>query len=463
MASDRQNALDTRAAALSRGWPTHAANKKPMGLQNGKVGTVGTNRCYMNSTLQTLLHIPIVLQQLQHHNDTRKDSVCEAMRNTYKSPCILCMLKNLAHNFWNSQNEVVTPFNVVHLNKTMGAYAKTHPFDGGVKLNPPETQQDPEEFLMWLLRFCDDWFTQSFDSNTNRTLFGFTGPKLWTCDTPGCPQPLHPGRLDYSPVMQVPLAEGTKNLKEGIAAYFHCEKEVTCDGCNTKKLRKEQQWIDCAPEVLFVSLGRWNEFMKKRTGFYPYPRTFDLTPMLEEKYQKTYSLRYKLVSMIEHHGATKDYGHYINIAVGPTGNINQCDDNTVTSADEARLLGSNQKGNQTYTAYVLTYIRDREVAVAPPPAPPKTPPPPPPPAPKPPTPPPAPKLPTPPPPPAQSPSSSKKPTPPPTSPPKPKKRNRRPKGQAPTRRSTKIAALHPRRSTRIKKLEKKGGRAKYPK
>ena len=105
------------------------------------------------------------------------------------------------------------------------------------------------------------------------------------------------------------------------------------------KCKKDRQHI-CnieikeLPKVLIIVLKRFDK------------RTKITAPVSLEKVIKLNNYKYKLLSIIHHHGKTKNSGHYTTSAV--YSDMFHCDDNKVTVHEYSTLSASS-------TAYVALY------------------------------------------------------------------------------------------------------------
>ncbi|KAF2128974.1 cysteine proteinase [Dothidotthia symphoricarpi CBS 119687] len=185
------------ADRIRKSWPITRSDKRPRGLRSSGVS------CYVNSTLQTLLHLPKFCNWILEHCDDRRgvDWPCHAGDPNRQLPlyqnndplilkcgdgirkCVPCLLKALVQTYWGNDGPWVLPHDTPPLGplnymtkrwfcKLPGAFKGGNEADDAARRlaeetyegrkareNDAEGHQDADEFMRAVLNGCTDSVT----------------------------------------------------------------------------------------------------------------------------------------------------------------------------------------------------------------------------------------------------------------------------------------------------------------
>lgn len=261
------------------------------------------NTCFLNATLQCLLHTPPVY------------NVKHSCKNFF---CVLCSLKELhsaqpgiPHRFLTNLPKVTRQFRLGR-------------------------QEDAHELLRVLVnRMGPKDFYES--------VFGGTLKSKVKCKKCGYESDTFEPFLDLS--LNVTGSEITKCLENFFREeHLGGSNKYKCERCKTIVAASKQYFIKEPPLVLTLHLKRFNNFGQKDNRPIRYPEKLNLSKFLifEE------STEYELYSVAVHVGHSCRSGHYFAFVKGPNDlwyDINDC---SVSQASTSKVLNHN-------SAYILFY------------------------------------------------------------------------------------------------------------
>lgn len=152
-------------------------------------------------------------------------------------------------------------------------------------------------------------------------------------------------------------------LQDYIRQYLHDRVDgARCESCGSVGNRTRNRTIEAAPEVLFIHLQRFRYGPGKHGHWVPkkevkeveFPQMLDLSAYgANEKLRGKDVLRYKLSSVVAHHGSLTS-GHYIAYAEAPTTGVMEFNDDSARACDRSRMF----RPSGGFTPYILTYVSD---------------------------------------------------------------------------------------------------------
>ncbi|KAL7420216.1 hypothetical protein Q5752_005183 [Cryptotrichosporon argae] len=322
-------------------WPERYRDisKGAAGLFNGSMA------CYVNATLQVVLHTPPVLAVLGAHHEA--DCVLKRINKF----CATCALRDQAGQHWSGKLRAYRP--QVHRDLSM--------IKKGFSRN---RQEDTHEFF----RFLTDAFQTSALAGLPKDLPEATKHTSWVykvyggrvrsrvlCVTCRKPSDTYDHFLDLS----LDVGKNAKNLAGLMEGFMKedrldGENKYHCDNCKKKSVATKSMRIAEAPPVLTLHLKRfgvnpfaYNGRIQKVNTPISYPPVLDIAPYVTDK---TAESRYRLFAVTSHHGSSMQYGHYTSYVLGPGNQWFRADDDDVTPVPRGEALND-------HAAYLLSYIR----------------------------------------------------------------------------------------------------------
>ena len=133
-----------------------------------------------------------------------------------------------------------------------------------------------------------------------------------------------------------------------------------CEVCNKKLDTLNIPQLVTGPDILVMQLARFNNQDQvgyvKNAAVISFNEELDLSPYTRGRF----ALKYRLLSVVQHCG-TREFGHYITIAKGPSGEWQNLDDSSASPA-----TGTNPfcpRDEAAFTPYILFWARvDENVA-----------------------------------------------------------------------------------------------------
>lgn len=323
--------------------PPKAMKERGAGLNNRG------NTCYMNSTLQCLLHLPPLANALLMLDPDQLYGRLGA-RPTHKFDAIGEMAKLAKKTILRNGNEIPIAPNAFIADLKL--YARTL-----VKYR----QEDAHEFLRFLLeamQFCSlikaPKSLKPFDPIRETTLihkiFGGKLRSRVTCER------CHHNSDTYDTILDLSLdirKSSNSNLAGALehftsTDYLSGTEKYKCEKCKMSVNATKRFTIHQAPPVLTIHLKRFTLTGQKITKQIGYGEDLTLNKNVLSEGQPMQ--KYKLHSVIHHHGSGPNSGHYIASVRGSSGKRwYEMNDSSVHAIRGAPVSAS--------SAYVLFYVR----------------------------------------------------------------------------------------------------------
>ncbi|KAJ4289766.1 hypothetical protein N0V90_011096 [Kalmusia sp. IMI 367209] len=340
--------------------PLNPGNAARPNLNARGISNHDSVHCYMNSTLQALLHTPIFLHWIRTHVDHERGSRCAK-----------CNMKSLVELYWGPQDPTGHPLNAKPLRQIKkmlfaldDAYGNTE--ENGAEFKRYE-QNDADAFFEWLCAELGEGGDKAWEDQYDAMF------RLYLLPWDKCRHCGIEVESVLSNEINLSVAVDTQNttIQQAIHDHFthdrihdsQCYSEK-CKG--TTKSKDRRLVIEAAPQVLRVTLKIFSinpetYELEKSKHTLQFGEDLDLT-----QYQQhaAVPLNYRLASVISHNGLGLDSGHYISSVRSP-GNAPFyliSDDNVRPftlqefTSNPQRL--TNGRRAAKFRAYVLTYIRD---------------------------------------------------------------------------------------------------------
>lgn len=363
-----------QASLLNKDWSNPAIpgqarpNRNSRGIRNSN----GVS-CYQNSPYQAFAHTPAFVNWILSHVSTTHPG-------TVPASCFACLMKDLISLYWGSSN----PRTAITSNANELRRIRQFAYLG---LFAPNQQSDADEYYNWLLSQLEFLgsalgYVNQFHASVRttmltcysgptwdtefRTLYTFTHESLLRCSNCHHRRTLPPTN---DTGLSLPLRDTNGHqlhtLEEALSAFLKDEIQVNCPSCSPHASVDQEKTIRilAAPAILKLSYKLIVPIVQNgvTTGFHkirrpiPYPASLDLNKAGQAG--SALPLRYKLSSVISHHGDV-NAGHYIATAKGPVDTF-QISDSVVNRVNPANLLDNPQcRNGQSFQVYTLTFLRD---------------------------------------------------------------------------------------------------------
>ncbi|MCQ2820598.1 MAG: ubiquitin carboxyl-terminal hydrolase [archaeon] len=158
----------------------------------------------------------------------------------------------------------------------------------------------------------------------------------------------------FQKFLDLPLlftSRGSQNVSDMLDLYFKDERikwESKCEGCKQKTEHRKQLRISILPEILILSLQRFNARTgSKNNERVSFDQNINLDPYVDRECSKGRS-SYSLYGIANHSG-TPSFGHYYAYAK-VNGSWKEYNDSTVSSYSVS---------SSTSSGYVLFYMKDK--------------------------------------------------------------------------------------------------------
>ncbi|KIK67789.1 hypothetical protein GYMLUDRAFT_36569 [Collybiopsis luxurians FD-317 M1] len=293
------------------------------------------NTCFLNSSIQCLLHTPPLLHLLRKHDHNNCPS-----RNKF---CMSCALRTVAIQSHSSR----APFSPNAITGRLQAIAK-HMRRG--------RQEDSHEFLRYaidgLQRSCLAGFPPKIDHKLAETtwvhkLFGGRLRSQVSCQSCGHNSDTFDSMLDLS--LDIHHSQTLKDaLRKFVAPdYLRGADKYKCEKCNKHVNATKRFTIHEAPVVLTVHLKRFSPLGSKISNLVTYDEQLSLDPYMSKgQYGPTYSL----YGVICHAGGGPHSGHYYAFVKGKDNKWYEMNDESVSTASPP---------TRNKNSYILFYMKNK--------------------------------------------------------------------------------------------------------
>ncbi|EMG48220.1 Ubiquitin carboxyl-terminal hydrolase putative [Candida maltosa Xu316] len=325
---------------IYKNWRELQDKKPPVGLLNHGV------TCYMNSAIQSLLHIPALQHYLNDVYDKKVDNL--------KPRSITHVLAELSKRMWSGDKKYINPKKIISrlddINCMMSEWQ----------------QEDSHEYYMSLMSRLQEDSTPKGKKLNESILYDIFGGLLKqriTCHK------CHNVSITDQEFYDLSLGLNRKKFKN--SNKFSVEKSINeffsnelikkndeenksgyyCENCKKFTHANKISTIKTAPETLTIHFKRFkfnNNSSSKVKQSINYSKFLNLNKYMEDK---TESCVYKLISVIVHEGRSISSGHYISHCLQPDG-YTWCtyDDEYINKIEERVALNDP-------SAYVLVYTK----------------------------------------------------------------------------------------------------------
>ena len=298
---------------------TNFLNYRPVGLSNPK------NFCYLNSVIQSLISV-LMLNNSEYNRISENQEYRECIKFTN-------MFFQYEHDHQKYSKRKVESIRQ-QLKQCRGEITTNLTLDGSI-------QEDAHECLMYVLQilnkgsaWCllddyDDTVDDSLIQSFTKHMFQFMLETTRICCY--CNSGKAVQELDF--LLNVVPRRGA-TTQSMIEEYCISHNIMKCLKCKKDRQHICNIEIKELPKILIILLKRFDK------------RTKITAPVSLEKVIKLNNHKYKILSIIHHHGKTKNSGHYTTSAI--YSDMFHCDDNKVTVHEHSTLSASS-------TAYVALY------------------------------------------------------------------------------------------------------------
>ncbi|KAL8866394.1 MAG: hypothetical protein Q9174_006328, partial [Haloplaca sp. 1 TL-2023] len=272
-----------------------------LGLENPK------NRCYLNSVVIALLHVPKFSNWLKYHGERGQQEHAQRFK---KEDCAACALWAVSNAYWQKL-----------------------PDEASAKA----TKKEYGDFLKLIARVKPE------------------KRKRWT----KWKQNEQHDAADFYTWLRDLICDQLKDIDAGFEKYFANEtiSELECDSEICKRSDGTKQYVtkqyvthlNQGPDILLTQLNRFQQDEKeswvKNSQRVSYDETLDLSPYVKNGV----SLKYRLLAIVLHWG-TLLAGHYKTIGKTPGGQWATYNNEDVQQSSLKEALGL---GNSEFTPYLL--------------------------------------------------------------------------------------------------------------
>ncbi|KAJ3991792.1 Usp36 protein [Lentinula boryana] len=310
----------------------------PQGARLGS-GLYNTgNTCFLNSSIQCLVHTPPLLHLLVKHKPSECEFLCPS-----KNFCMTCSLRSVAiqshkSNSAFSPNQVSGKLQVIAKHMRRGR------------------QEDSHEFLRYaidgLQKSCLAGQPPKIDHKLAETtwvhkLFGGKLRSRVACQSCGYNSDTFDSILDLS--LDIHHSQHLKDaLRKFVAPdYLKGADKYKCEKCKKHVNATKQFTIHDAPPVLTVHLKRFSPMGSKIGHMVSYDEQLSLSPYMSEG---QYGPNYTLYGVICHAGGGPHSGHYYAYVKSRDNRWHEMNDESVTTASTP---------TRNKNSYILFYIKNK--------------------------------------------------------------------------------------------------------
>ncbi|PLW54392.1 hypothetical protein PCANC_04794 [Puccinia coronata f. sp. avenae] len=306
------------------------------------------NTCFLNATLQALVHTPALAIGLMDRNEHSPES-CGLARD--KKFCALCRMYRLVNMCFDKATYPAHAIEPSPINRALSKFAPT--MRGG-------RQEDAHEFLRLLVEAMQNGALQGRaerakqkqkESTFVHRMFGGKLRSRVVCEHCNTPSDTFDNFLDLS--LDISQAN---SVTSALKAYHKFDRlrganQYKCDTCKCLRDAKKSMSVFSAPPILTLHLKRFNFRGRKINKRVNFEDSLDLKPAMSNESDIT---GYKLYAVVCHRGQSNKSGHYYAHVKASNGKWYVADDSTIESIPDSRAVLANEH------AYILFYARDRE-------------------------------------------------------------------------------------------------------
>jgi ubiquitin C-terminal hydrolase len=303
------------------------------------------NTCYLNSTLQCLLHTASLTQTMIHEEFI----ILQGLNKFGDNKTILQFFQKLVKEAWSlSPGKSISPRSMVQNIRRVGKQFK------------PMRQEDAHEYLRLLLDCMHEEILKArgvsvkdnkiiAETTIISRIFGG-----YLCNELICSECYYSSKtFNHFQDLSVEVSHSKlKCVNDAINAFIRVEilsdgNEWKCDGCKKKVKARKQMTVYKAPNVLVLHLKRFSfgDMFGKITKTIEFGKELYLPCSGED----TKKVKYELSSMIVHHGSSVHGGHYVAFIKAPNGQWYEMNDSQVSGTSINKVLKQQ--------AYVLFYTK----------------------------------------------------------------------------------------------------------
>ncbi|KAE9409964.1 cysteine proteinase [Gymnopus androsaceus JB14] len=309
----------------------------PPDLNNIGKGLFNTgNTCFLNSSLQCLLHTPPLLNIIFKHSRENCPS-----KNKF---CMSCALRSVAQKTYKGNNGAFSPSEISGQLQVIAKQMRKG------------RQEDSHEFIRYavdaLQKSCLAGLPPKIDHKLAETtwvhkLFGGRLRSRVTC------QSCHFNSDTFDSILDLSLdIHNSHHLKDALRKfvapdYLKGSDKYKCEKCKKPVNAAKRFTIHDAPVVLMVHLKRFSPLGQKIGHMVSYDEQLHLGPFMSEN---QYGPHYSLYGAICHAGGGPHSGHYFAYVKGISNKWYEMNDESVTPASSP----IRQK-----TSYILFYIKNK--------------------------------------------------------------------------------------------------------
>ncbi|KAG0148437.1 hypothetical protein CROQUDRAFT_60602 [Cronartium quercuum f. sp. fusiforme G11] len=314
-------------------------------LQRLGPGFVNTgNTCFLNATLQALIHTPALAVGLLDRDEHRRD---ECRLSQTKNFCVLCNMQNLITACLRPhrrERQIKPSLISNHLNRIAPRMRNNR-------------QEDAHEFLRMLIEAMQNAALggreaqakqKEKDSTFIYRMFAGKFRSRVTCQHCQTTSDTFDTFLDLS----LDIGEVT-NVHKALQKlrqldHLNGSNQYKCEKCKKLRDAKKELSVFIAPPILTLHIKRFNAKGRKINKKIQFTELLDLKAAMNSDSPST---RYKLYAVICHAGNTNHSGHYYAYIKTSDGQWYETDDAMTGTVSRDHVLSANE-------AYMFFYARD---------------------------------------------------------------------------------------------------------